>query len=528
IWGMTELTFLDLSNNNLTGTLPNTVNQLTKLTALNLQGNNFNGEIPALSLPLLEWLNLDNNGFSGEVPETIWTMTKLSNLSLRNNNLSGEIPNNVNQLINLEFLSISDNSFEGELPDISLPKLRYLELNNNEFTGTVPTPPNVETRNLRGNNFHGLLPDDLLENGNLLILDIFDNAFNAWQFLPDWQDDISALQNIGVTINTANQRYREVGLVTLYTGIVQIRRWNTDFHETEIFNVSPGMKIFEGDEIRTGVSSGVDIKFIDGSFMTLGNKSSFLVERYTDRRTKPTIFRFLEGIIENFTSGEPDYYEYLREQNKKPLYIINKRGGASGVRGTIFSMRYETIDEIEYQIIDMSEGIVDVYDITTGQVTSVSGTDTLQNPVEISEGVKAIHFWIDIAGLLDENTGILSKPFGKNITNLEKLASNLKLHKADNKRLTFGSNEASGTHATQIEQLSPNSRRISVEFLRRTDIQELSYAPMYSTNLTGDWVPFDVPVSVTPIDFNWEKVRCEVVLSDINSPIFTAILYQYD
>jgi len=44
---MTKLLTMDLSNNNLTGTLPSSWSTLTKLTSLKLGNNNIAGEIPA-------------------------------------------------------------------------------------------------------------------------------------------------------------------------------------------------------------------------------------------------------------------------------------------------------------------------------------------------------------------------------------------------------------------------------------------------------------------------------------------------
>ncbi|XP_068639575.1 putative receptor like protein 25 [Aristolochia californica] len=94
---------LDISNNNLSGTIPEEVGNLIGLIALNLSGNQFFGKIPQSIGKLYQLQNLDlsRNHLSGSIPPAIVSLTFLSHLNLSYNNLSGIIPRG-NQLDTLD------------------------------------------------------------------------------------------------------------------------------------------------------------------------------------------------------------------------------------------------------------------------------------------------------------------------------------------------------------------------------------------------------------------------------------------
>ncbi|XP_075514230.1 receptor-like protein EIX2 [Primulina tabacum] len=85
---------VDLSDNDLSGTIPTQITKLVKLMALNLSGNSLTGLIPD-AIGDMEWLesfDLSKNRLSGEIPQSISRLTFLSNLNLSYNNLIGKIP----------------------------------------------------------------------------------------------------------------------------------------------------------------------------------------------------------------------------------------------------------------------------------------------------------------------------------------------------------------------------------------------------------------------------------------------------
>ncbi|KAJ6838843.1 putative leucine-rich repeat receptor-like protein kinase [Iris pallida] len=88
------VTSLDLSGNNLYGTIPRELGSLRGLLSLNLSGNHLNGEIPKEvgSMQSLVSLDLSRNELSGAIPSTMAYLTSLESLDLSSNNLSGRIP----------------------------------------------------------------------------------------------------------------------------------------------------------------------------------------------------------------------------------------------------------------------------------------------------------------------------------------------------------------------------------------------------------------------------------------------------
>ncbi|XP_026444568.1 receptor-like protein EIX2 [Papaver somniferum] len=113
----TNLIILDISNNNLTGNVPNEL-QHTNLIYLALSDNNLNGPFPMLirSLLYLRVLNLRNNKFEGNIPVGLGSLERLAILSLRSNRFNGSIPNDIIHLQELRILDLSLNDFSGPIP----------------------------------------------------------------------------------------------------------------------------------------------------------------------------------------------------------------------------------------------------------------------------------------------------------------------------------------------------------------------------------------------------------------------------
>ncbi|KAM0013761.1 putative transferase [Helianthus debilis subsp. tardiflorus] len=88
------LTYIDLSNNNLTGNIPYELTGLHELIALNLSMNALHGKIPSKigQMEKLEILDLSRNKFSGGIPLSMSHMAALNYLDVSCNNLSGRIP----------------------------------------------------------------------------------------------------------------------------------------------------------------------------------------------------------------------------------------------------------------------------------------------------------------------------------------------------------------------------------------------------------------------------------------------------
>jgi len=91
---------LDLSDNEVSGSIYSLINGLTYLESLNLSGNELTDTIPIAitELDSLKELNLSNNKLEGELPKELGELSKLTTLLLNDNNFNGCFHQNLTSL----------------------------------------------------------------------------------------------------------------------------------------------------------------------------------------------------------------------------------------------------------------------------------------------------------------------------------------------------------------------------------------------------------------------------------------------
>ncbi len=139
---LSALTYLFLNENTLSGTIPPQLGQLVELNYLLLNLNQLAGAIPPQlgSLAKLLALDLSENRLSGAIPQELGNLSQLQVLYLFNNRLSGAIPPQLGQLSNLLALRLNFNALSGAIPaQISgLANVSEMFLNKNRLSGTIP------------------------------------------------------------------------------------------------------------------------------------------------------------------------------------------------------------------------------------------------------------------------------------------------------------------------------------------------------------------------------------------------------
>ncbi|CAB9520715.1 serine threonine-protein kinase BRI1-like [Seminavis robusta] len=163
----TALELLALNYNNLTGEIPTAFGQLVALTHLDFSVNQFTGTIPDALSEMSDSLNilfLASNPFqAAPIPSFLQDMTNLIELSLKNTARTGEIPSWIGDtLLLLTLLDLGENELGGFIPESlsGLTSLQVLMLNHNQLSGTIPSllssiQYSLEFLLMEGNNLKG-------------------------------------------------------------------------------------------------------------------------------------------------------------------------------------------------------------------------------------------------------------------------------------------------------------------------------------------------------------------------------------
>nr|KJB62998.1 hypothetical protein B456_009G448200 [Gossypium raimondii] len=160
-----------ISNNSFNGEVSSVICNVTSLRILDLSHNNLSGTIPQCFGNLsnsLEFLNLKKNKFYGTIPPTFAKGCRLSNFNLNGNLLEGPLTPSILNCNGLEVLDLGNNKINDTFPHWlgSLPQLQVLVLKSNHMRGSLcvnsskssPFFSKVQIFDLSSNYFSGPLP----------------------------------------------------------------------------------------------------------------------------------------------------------------------------------------------------------------------------------------------------------------------------------------------------------------------------------------------------------------------------------
>ncbi len=198
---------LDLAENELSGSIPPELGNLSNLTRLDLDDNRLSGSVPSElgNLTNLETLSLWDNELRGEIPSELGKLNNLTQLYLYSNELSGSIPSELGNLTNLEKLYLSGNGLRGAIPSElgNLANLTELGLSDNRLNGTIPSElgdlTNLEELYLSGNQLSGAIPSELGRLTDLTWLNLWDNQLSGP--VPSWLGHLTNLERLFLSDN---------------------------------------------------------------------------------------------------------------------------------------------------------------------------------------------------------------------------------------------------------------------------------------------------------------------------------------
>ncbi|KAK8509226.1 hypothetical protein V6N11_007633 [Hibiscus sabdariffa] len=181
------------NNNYFTGPIPESLKNCTSLYRVRLEHNQLTGNVSeGLGIyPNLDYLDLSDNKLIGELSSKWGQCHNLTSLRLSNNNISGEIPSELGNATQLRECDLSSNHLTGGIPK-ELGQLKFLfklMLNDNHLSGRIP--PEIE--------MFGGIPSEV---GSLSFLQVLDLSHNLLiGEIPEQVGNLISLEKLNLSHN---------------------------------------------------------------------------------------------------------------------------------------------------------------------------------------------------------------------------------------------------------------------------------------------------------------------------------------
>ncbi|KAG4150206.1 hypothetical protein ERO13_D05G381633v2, partial [Gossypium hirsutum] len=227
-----NIVFLDLSSNLIRGNLP--IPDSTIIVFL-ISNNSFNGEVSPLicNVTSLRILDLSHNNLSGTIPQCFGNLSNsLEFLNLKKNKFYGTIPPTFAKGCQLSNFNLNGNLFERPLtPSIlNCNGLEVLDLGNNKINDTFPhwlgSLPQLQVLVLKSNHMHGSLCVNSSKSSpffsKIQIFDVSSNYFsgplpvryiNSFKAIINLKKNASARPYMGVEDYTTGFYTYSIGIV---------------------------------------------------------------------------------------------------------------------------------------------------------------------------------------------------------------------------------------------------------------------------------------------------------------------------
>lgn len=214
IFSLPSLSVLDLSNNEVTGSMPMGRKEMS-LVFLDISHNQMTGSIPPsfYALILLRIYDASFNQLSGSISKELANLSVLNKFNVRSNHLTGAIPEFAEEHAGLELVDLSQNFLTGTIPSTWFSLSRQeLVLRHNLLTGTLPSVSHVPPPQF-------VTDTSTQQNARIQKVDI---AFNMLTGpVPLWIARVPSIQHIDISYNLCSGMLP--GGENLWTGIETFR-----------------------------------------------------------------------------------------------------------------------------------------------------------------------------------------------------------------------------------------------------------------------------------------------------------------
>ncbi|KAJ7517696.1 hypothetical protein O6H91_21G035700 [Diphasiastrum complanatum] len=214
---LTFLTHLNLSHNDLSGSMPVALSNCQGLVTLDLSYNFFNGGIPYHwgSLAKLESFNLTGNRLIGSIPNAFMNWRAVTHFVIGENMLVGSFFKQLSTINSLKYIDAHSNLFTGTLvPDyFTLPNLEIVIFYANNFEGqmtaTIGTWTKLQWLDLSSNALQGSIPSELGSCTQLTYIKLSNNYING--SIPSSFGNLKKLSTLNMHGNSLSGSIPDLG-----------------------------------------------------------------------------------------------------------------------------------------------------------------------------------------------------------------------------------------------------------------------------------------------------------------------------
>ncbi|XP_016571199.2 probable LRR receptor-like serine/threonine-protein kinase At3g47570 [Capsicum annuum] len=207
VGNLSNLLFLELSGNNLVGSISTSIGNLRNLQRFDLTNNKLTGFIGdhICKLQHLGDIYLSQNQLSGYLPYCLGNITSLREIHLSSNKLSSNIPPSLGNLHDLVVLDLSSNNMVGSLPPEigNLKAVTNMDLSMNQFSNRIPRDigglQNLAHLSLKHNKLQGSIPDSMSNMVGLEFLDLSHNNISG--IIPKSLEKLQNLKYFNISVN---------------------------------------------------------------------------------------------------------------------------------------------------------------------------------------------------------------------------------------------------------------------------------------------------------------------------------------